>query len=136
MLGIQDVIWTRDASKETIEVAFKEVQQKFSQVTEDESHYLYCSVYYSGYGMQCGETIILLNEEEQQKRFFQLEARLTRLSSETPNSFISIVFDACRQIVTKDSMQKKGVVIKELPAGKNMHFTYGCEPSQKIDLDA
>jgi hypothetical protein len=69
----------------------------FHKKTDGEK--LYVFIYYAGHGAMLNYTKLMINEEDYQDRFFNLEEKINILSNSRKNTFFTTVFDCCREAI-------------------------------------
>ena len=61
-------------------------------------------VYFTGHGVQCITSYIVLNEFENKKRYYPLEGGLSNLANLFKNNTLFIALDCCRETTTIEKM--------------------------------
>ena len=64
-------------------------------------------VIYSGHGVQTTSSHFLLNSEEPDKRFFDIEQKMLAIASAYRHTFGIGLFDCCREEASKEDMKKR-----------------------------
>ena len=64
-------------------------------------------VVYSGHGVQTTSSYFLLNSEEPDKRYSDIENKLTAISDCFERTYTIGLFDCCRQEVSREMMKKR-----------------------------
>lgn len=103
------IIKTSEPTKDQLEQACKELKEELKKADKNEDESVLLSVYASCHGVLQNTTFIVLNEKDEQGKFvyFPLEDRLELLSKNHKNTFITGIFDCCREVV-KEEVKTKG----------------------------
>lgn len=64
-------------------------------------------VYYAGHGVMYQTNYIVLNEKKNEDRFYNLEFKIWDLTEHYKNTAAFIIFDCCRENITKDQINEK-----------------------------
>jgi hypothetical protein len=106
-LNFDRVIKTEDPEQHQMDSSFLEVKRYMTAANKnpDEATLLY--VYYSGHGVLDNTTKIVLNEGENEMRYFDLEQKLSILSK-YKHCFVAAIFDCCREEIPKEETRSIG----------------------------
>ena len=61
-------------------------------------------IYFTGHGVQCNTSFIVLNEFDNKKRYYSLETDFSTLANTFRNNTLFIAFDCCRETITEEKM--------------------------------
>ena len=63
-------------------------------------------VYFTGHGVQCNTSYIVLNEFEVKKRYFSIELNLSTYANLFKNNTLFLALDCCRETITQEKMKE------------------------------
>ena len=97
---------------------------------------LFTAIYYAGHGVMLNTTRIVLNEEENCDRYFDIELKLTVLSAHRKNTFTTMIFDCCRERISVEAMRGGEDFATPEENFQNLHIIFGCPPSDGVSLNS
>ena len=65
-----------------------------------------CYMYFSGHGVQCQTSYVVLNQFGNKERYFPFENKFSALANLFKNNTLLIAFDCCRENVTLDKIKE------------------------------
>ena len=85
--------------------------------------------------MKDNMTQLVLNDTSKNKTFYKME-NVARIISETPGSYVIVVFDCCRENLNDPKYRNGGDVIEQESdptAYRNLILINGCPPNKAVD---
>ncbi len=116
-----------------MEKSYLQIKVLLQKSHRDQAKSILFYVYYGGHGILDNTTKIVLNEEDPEFRYFDLEQGLARISK-LKNNFVTAIFDCCRKELPRISTRGPGDAVNtKNVSDQNFFIIFGCPPFTGVD---